>query len=84
MSATMIVVIVAFCVGLSGAVLANIFVAMMIGEIDRQRPESDLLSYFGFTPLKMLRILREYRALYPQGRLYNFVLAAFVSMSLMA
>jgi hypothetical protein len=50
---------------------------MMIGEINRKRPEKSPVSYFGFTFPKTLRILAEYRNAYPDGRLHFYALAAF-------
>lgn len=69
--------IILFCVALSAAFLANLFVTMMIGEINRKRQEGDLISYFGFTFPKMLRIFHEYRRLYPSGKLHIYALASF-------
>ncbi len=41
----------------------------MIGEINRKLPEKDQISYlFGYSE-KYQRIFREYRRLYPNGRL---------------
>lgn len=77
MTATVVVMIVAFCVGLSGVFLANMFITMMIGEINRRRSDADLLSYFGFTPAKIFRLFSEYRSLYPEGHLHVFALACF-------
>jgi hypothetical protein len=50
---------------------------MMIGEINRRRPEHDQVPYFGFTFLKTQRIFDEYRSSYPSGRLNLFTLCAF-------
>jgi hypothetical protein len=69
--------IIVFWIGLSAAFLANLFVTMMIGEINRKRQEGDPLSYFGFTFPKMLRIFREYRRLCPRGKLHIYALAFF-------
>lgn len=57
--------------------LSNLFVTMMIGEINRKRQESDLISYFGFTFPKMVRIFREYRRLYSGGKLHVYALISF-------
>jgi hypothetical protein len=69
--------IILFCLGVSAVILTNLFVIMMIGEINRKRQEGDLISYFGFTFSKMLRIFREYHRLYPDGRLHVYALASF-------
>jgi hypothetical protein len=77
MSTRVITGIIVLCLSLSVTFLANLFVTMMIGEINRKRQEKDLISYFGFTFPKMLRILREYRRLYPGGKLHIYALASF-------
>lgn len=64
------------CVAMTGIVLGNLLLYMMIGEINRKREEPDLVSHFGFTLPKYLRILSEYRRLYPTGRLYSLNLIA--------
>lgn len=77
MSARVIVGIVSICLALTGLVLANMFLFMMIGEINRKRQDGSLVSYFGFTFSKMLLIFGEYRHLYPGGHLHIYALAAF-------
>jgi hypothetical protein len=62
----------AFCVAISGVFLGNMLTMIMIGEINRKRPEGELLSYFGFTPGKSRLIFREYRRLYPDGKLHIY------------
>ena len=69
--------IIAFCLALSGVILANMFVMMMIGEINRKREDGKLISYFGFTPPKTMRIFDEYRRLYPNGKLHIYALTTF-------
>jgi hypothetical protein len=82
MSVIAIIGIISFCVFLTGMFLANMFLMMIIGEINRKRQEGDLISYFGFAFPKMLRIFREYRSSYPDGKLHTYSLAAFaIAMS---
>jgi hypothetical protein len=57
--------------------LANLFLFMMIGEINRKRQEGNLVSYFGFTFPKTQRIFVEYRALYPSSKMHIYALVAF-------
>jgi hypothetical protein len=76
MNVRVIAGIVFFSVAMTGVILANTFVTIMIGEIDRKREEGDGISYFGFAFPKMQRIFSEYRRRYPQGKLRIF---AFVS-----
>ena len=82
MSGRAICAVVSFCVAMSGVFLANMFLTMMIGEINRKRPEGNLISYFGFTLPKLLHIFSEYRRLYPNGNLRAYALAAFAVMTI--
>jgi hypothetical protein len=77
MSVRAITGIISFCVAMTGLFLANMLLTMMIGEINRKRQGDDLISYFGFTFPKMLRIFREYRKSYPEGTLHIYALATF-------
>jgi hypothetical protein len=82
MSARAIIGIIFFCVAMTGVFLANMYLMMMIREINRNRQEENLISYFGFTFPKTLRIFREYRRSYPDGKLHIYALAAFaIAMS---
>lgn len=76
MSARTIVGVVSFGSAVTGMFLANMFLTMMIGEINRKREEGNLVSYFGFTFPKMLRIFGEYRRSYPTGKLHVYALSA--------
>lgn len=78
MSARIIAGVLSFCCALTGLFLANMLLMMMIGEINRKREEGNLVSYFGFTFPKVLRIFGEYRRSYPTGKLHLYALAAFV------
>jgi len=69
--------IVSFSIALTGLFLANLFLTMMIGEINRKRQAGSLVSYFGYTFPKMIRIFGEYRDSYPDGRLHAYSLTAF-------
>lgn len=72
MNIMVVIAIISVCVMISGGFLANMFLMMMIAEINRKRPENDLISYFGFTYFKMRRIFREYPRLYPDGKLHIY------------
>jgi hypothetical protein len=76
MSTRDIVALTSFGVGLSGAFLANMLILMMIGEINRKTSEERLISYFGYTLSKVVRIFREYRSAYPEGKLHVYTFAA--------
>ena len=77
MNRWLVIGIIVFFVALSGVILANMFVIMMIGEINRKKEEGRLISYFGFSPPKVHRIFAEYRRLYPHGKLHIYALAVF-------
>ena len=76
MNIRLIMSIVSFCLAMSGVFLGNMFMMMIIGEINRKR--TDGMSYFGFTPSKMIAIFKEYRKSYPKGRLHVYFVASFV------
>lgn len=69
-----------FCLGMAAAIVSYIFIVKMIGEINRQREGENQIEYLGSTPPKMLRILKEYRSLYPNGRLRHYAIASFITM----
>jgi len=77
MNMRIVIGIISFCVATTGSILSNMFLIMMIGEINRKRQEGNLVSYFGFTFPKMSRILSEYSSLYPNGKLRIYALVAF-------
>jgi hypothetical protein len=76
MSTRIICGIIFFGAAMTGGFVANMLTTAMIGEINRKRQNGNTLSYFGFTPSKTLRILREYRSSYPEGRLHIYWLMA--------
>ncbi len=77
MSARVIVGVILFSFVVSGLVLSNIFLLMMIGEINRERKDDKPILYFGSTFPKMLLIFREYKRSYPAGKLHIYSLVAF-------
>jgi hypothetical protein len=80
MSSRVITGIVAFCLAGSGVFLGNMLTMIMIGEINRKRREGDLVSYIGFTPQKARMIFREYRRLYPDGKLHIYSYLAVIAV----
>jgi hypothetical protein len=80
MSGRVIIGIFAFCVAGTGVFLGNMLTMIMVGEINRKRQEGDLVSYFGFTPQKAQMIFREYRRLYPDGKLHIYSYLAVVAV----
>ena len=77
MSTRAITGIISFCIAMTGLFLANMFLTIMIGEINRKRQDGNLVSHFGFTFPKMLRIFGEYRRSYPDGNRHIYALTAF-------
>ena len=77
MSTRLIIGIASLCAVITCLIVANMFLFMMIGEINRKREEGNYVSYFGFAFPKMQRIFREYRLKYPNGRLHIYALVAF-------
>jgi hypothetical protein len=77
MSGRTIAGIISFCFVLTGLFLSNMFLMMMIGEINRKRQEGNPVSYIGFTFPKMLRIFDEYRRSYPDGKVHIYASTAF-------
>jgi len=77
-TARVIVATISFCVMLTCLFLANTLVTMMIGEINRKKPVEPPISYVGFGPSKIQRVLKEYRSSYPSGRLNVYASAAFI------
>ena len=67
-----------FCGSITCMILSGMVNIMMIGELNRTRPETSHISYIGYTPAKLLTILREYREQYPAGRLHIFAISLFV------
>jgi hypothetical protein len=66
--------IVLFCISMTGVFLANLFLFMMIGEVNWKRPDGDQISYFGHHYFKTKRIFGEYRKLYPEGTIHVYML----------
>jgi hypothetical protein len=66
-----------FCAAMTGLFLANTFLTMMIGEINRKRGDDQVVSYFGFTGQKVAQICFEYRRSYPDGKILMYALGAF-------
>jgi len=72
MKVWLVIGIIAFGVAMCGVISANMFMLMMIGEINRKREDGKQISYIGFTPGKTLEIFAEYRRLYPNGKLHIY------------
>ncbi len=80
MNALTVVAILSFGIGLSSAFMGNLFIFMMIGEVNRKRDDENQTPYFGWRPGKRSGIFGEYRRLYPEGRLLIYVFVASAVM----
>ena len=76
MNARIIIGVILFCLGTTGAVWGSMVMVAMIGEVNRQKPDGDRFSYIGFTFPKILRVLSAYRSSYPHGRIHLYYFAA--------
>jgi len=79
MSAGIVTLIILLGISLSAIYLGNILFLAMIRQINRKRPEEDLFLYpeLGYTQSR--KILREYRRLYPGGKLPTYMWASFAA-----
>lgn len=57
---------------ISSIVIANLIDAMIVGKVNRRRAESDQISHFGWTLSKSNFLIKEYRELYPNGKLHYY------------
>jgi len=73
--------------GSSCAALSSFFLWQQIGEVNRKLPDNEQISYWGLHPMKMAKIKREYKRLYPGGKIdlmrQSFQYAALVFIMLM-
>jgi hypothetical protein len=57
------------CLATSCLMLSTFLLWQEIGEVNRKRPDSEQISYWGMHPVKMANVKAEYRRLYPAGRI---------------
>jgi hypothetical protein len=60
-------------------VLSALCLTQEIGEINRQLPDDQQLSYWGMYTEKFVRVKHEYKRLYPRGRLHTAVNAFWIA-----
>jgi len=53
----------------SCCILSAFFLWQEIGEVNRKLPSAEQISYWGMHPVKMAKVKREYRRLYPSGKI---------------
>lgn len=60
-----------FLVAMAGGIMGNVYYIRMIGAINQVKREGPPIPVFGWeTPNRSQLIFREYRRLYPDGRLH--------------
>jgi hypothetical protein len=68
-------------------ILSALLTNQEIGQVNRKLPDKQQVSYLGMYPTKMAKIKREYKRLYPAGRVefwrFAFQIAGFVFIGLM-
>lgn len=68
--------------------ISGLFFWQEIGEVNRKKPENEQISYFGMYPQKYARIKKEYKRLYPKGRVHTigfiFEVVGFILLFLTA
>lgn len=74
--------IVSLSIVAAAGVSSSILVTKMIDEINRQKPAHEAVSYVGSTFAKNRRIFREYRRLYPQGKLITYAWTAIAAFAI--
>ena len=79
MSPRDLVALLSLLAGLGSAFLANVFIQLMAERID-QKGGTEVPLFM--PPPVMVRVFREYRGLYPDGRLHVYLVAAMLSAAL--
>ena len=69
MTTRIILAIAALSLATTCMISAGFVMYAMIGKVNRKLPDNDQIGYLGFYWSKVRRIFREYRRLYPGGRL---------------
>jgi hypothetical protein len=69
MSTNILIALVLFAFAQACVVVAGYLQWIIIAEVNRKLPDAEQISYFLGYPGKYFKILREYRRLYPEGRL---------------
>jgi hypothetical protein len=62
-----------FCLATVGIFLSNLFLIVIIGELNKRRRQSNQLSIFFLMPWRISAIFNEYRLRYPEGRFLRYV-----------
>lgn len=65
----------ALCLAVTCCIISGIFLMQEIGEINRKKSDAEQISCWWMYPGKMSKIRREYKSLYPFGRLDTLRLA---------
>jgi hypothetical protein len=76
---------IALALSASFGILSGLLTYQEIGEINRKLPDDQQISYLGAPLGKMARIKREYRRLYPDGRVDQWrVITQAIAFSVLA
>jgi hypothetical protein len=77
MSAREIIFIISISVFVIASFLTNMFHMMMVDQINDKRPVENHISHIRHRVPLIMHIIREYRSLYPQGKLHIYTLGSF-------
>lgn len=76
MTPRIIAATISLCMGTTAAILGNMFLLMIAGDVNRRKGQDARISYFLWTFPKLVRTLQEYRTQYPGGNLHVYFWAA--------
>jgi hypothetical protein len=79
MSTNVLVALVLFAAAQVCAALGGYLQWIMLAEVNRKLPDAEQISYFLWYRGKYVRLLKEYRRLYPGGRLPTLSRVAFAT-----
>ncbi len=76
MNPLLIVAIFSFGMAATAGFTGSLLIFMMIGEVNRKKDDENQIPYFSWHPGKRSAIFSEYRRLYPEGRLFIYLVVA--------
>jgi hypothetical protein len=79
MRAYLITVCVLFSAATIGILLSNLFMLVVVGELNKKRQKSNQLSFILLTPWKIAAIAKEYRLRYPHGRFVRYATVCLIA-----
>jgi hypothetical protein len=72
MRAYLIAVCILFSIATISILLSNLFLMVVVGELNQRRSKTNQLSFVWLTPWRISAIAREYRMRCPQGRFVRY------------